>query len=626
MQTTNQSTVIPFQESQQLGNDHVDGTEQSNLSKNNGSCSDTDVAKQIIFDSLDPEFHVFRFLHQLVSHLLFPLMFCSRNPYAQGLRLKWTSLWFSIIDPSIVYLILVSYWALSPADRDRIGYTFVIPLMFFVTHRTTVSLKYATLSSTEYERFMSCCDKKLIDKYINQMQLFAGWLSLDLLTISFELSAASSRMGVKINQIYFRIPCSSNFDSIKKFSTDDSNFLCGSKEQQRMLDEKTLNVLQHWNAFLSEEGADKISIIKATCPIPASEFKVAPQMVILSNGDYGVSVYDVCYSIIKRVKRGPIVQMMIPGFIVTLILVIIMWYTGIREFPQISSKRLVAMHLVAATVSMMLYGTFFFAFLVVAIFDVYRFYSMVGILHGMIRLTDLMLHRNLVTSNSASAYRKSEHVAKDRQISIMSISRPVIERTCIRNKTASPKDFSEEEEADEEYNYEQDVHPITRMSFFAASGRFLFSRKVNSVSLDPNNDEKKGFDQESKTFAMVPKVDLYFADNATAWIYTRLAIQNFGQRFRFRTDIYIGEWLLGIAMTTVFTPLSSIINIAFTLFLVMIMMIISLVAIVSTEEKLATYTSPLFLEAIVIVFLSVIDMVSISFLGSRANEDLRKHW
>jgi hypothetical protein len=54
------------------------------------------------------------------------------------------------------------------------------------------------------------------------------------------------------------------------------------------------------------------------------------------------------------------------------------------------------------------------------------------------------------------------------------------------------------------------------------------------------------------SLAMIPRLDLSYAENATAWIYARLTIQNFGSRFRFRTDIYLGKCLTVFILLSVF--------------------------------------------------------------------------
>ena len=48
-------------------------------------------------------------------------------------------------------------------------------------------------------------------------------------------------------------------------------------------------------------------------------------------------------------------------------------------------------------------------------------------------------------------------------------------------------------------------------------------------------------------YAMTPRIDLLLHENPTAWIYARLTIQHFGERFRFRTDTYVGKCLLWFA-------------------------------------------------------------------------------
>lgn len=60
------------------------------------------------------------------------------------------------------------------------------------------------------------------------------------------------------------------------------------------------------------------------------------------------------------------------------------------------------------------------------------------------------------------------------------------------------------------------------------------AQKKNSVVLGEKSADN--FD-----VAMIPRVNLLQSENSTAWIYARLTIQNFGERFRFRTDSYIGK-------------------------------------------------------------------------------------
>lgn len=493
------------------------------------------ITKNVLFDSLDSEFHINIFIYQLLGHLFLPsILLFSPNLYAQGFRFSFASVFFNIIAPLNVYLFLLCYWLLTPEDKNIIGYSFVIPFLFFVMHRTTVSLKYATLSSTEYQRFMSCHDDTIISCYVNQMQLLSGWLQLDPTLTAFELSAASSRIGVKINQIYFRIPCSCSGSS-SKVQDEKSSDEKQATSAVKYIDPPTIDLLQHWNAFLpdSNDNIDRVEIINATKPLPANEIIVSPQIVELPNGDYGVSVYNVCYAILQRVKRsGDIGKMLGSGLIVSMLLIGIMWYGGLRSWNQLASPGLVLVHMISASLTMMMFGTISFGFLVVAIFDVYRFLTMVRVLHGMIRLTDLMLHRSIITKNAASVLKKNVRLSIERQRTILSISSPPVQRQH-GNKNTSILIAADEEANDEEL-YGPQFQPTLMGSFFSPKG--VNSNKVGTQ--DVNTIVNQGM-----TFATVPKIELYYADNATAWIYARLVVQNFGLRFRFRTDVYIGKCL-----------------------------------------------------------------------------------
>ena len=65
------------------------------------------------------------------------------------------------------------------------------PLLFFVLHRFTVAIKYASLSSSEYIRFMDPKNRDRVNGYIEQLQLTNAWMKsrhndvVDFLLISF---------------------------------------------------------------------------------------------------------------------------------------------------------------------------------------------------------------------------------------------------------------------------------------------------------------------------------------------------------------------------------------------------------------------------------------------------------
>ncbi len=75
------------------------------------------------------------------------------------------------------------------------------------------------------------------------------------------------------------------------------------------------------------------------------------------------------------------------------------------------------------------------------------------------------------------------------------------------------------------------------------------TRDATSTSTTSSQSKKKSVvlgEQVAENFdyAMTPRVDLLQSENATAWIYARLTIQYFGERFRYRTDTYIGKLMM----------------------------------------------------------------------------------
>ncbi len=59
----------------------------------------------------------------------------------------------------------ISYF-MSP---DQLYGALFVPLALFLIHRGMVSLKYATMSPTEYARFMNCRVESVYTKYISQL-------------------------------------------------------------------------------------------------------------------------------------------------------------------------------------------------------------------------------------------------------------------------------------------------------------------------------------------------------------------------------------------------------------------------------------------------------------------------
>ncbi len=46
---------------------------------------------------------------------------------------------------------------------------------------------------------------------------------------------------------------------------------------------------------------------------------------------------------------------------------------------------------------------------------------------------------------------------------------------------------------------------------------------------------------EQNSLAEMPRLDFFYVENILAWTYCRLVFQNFGDRYRFRMDVYVGK-------------------------------------------------------------------------------------
>lgn len=539
----------------------------------------TDIHKimqsRCFFDAIGTQFNLSIFLYQFFVHIFFPLLYFVENPSAQSVRWTFTSFYWHLLQPVAVYVMVGTYMGLPASDKEILGYSVLLPIVFYVSHRATVALKYASLSPTEYQRFHKCKDVDLQDCYIFQLQLLSGWLGLDALVLYFELGAASSRIGVKINNIYLKL---------------DPN----------LKNKQALSQLRYWNAFL--RGHDFIDV----------DSKPAPEIKKLPSGELGISVFDMCAAIIRRsngsVEVAYYIQLLLNVLIVVMIIVL---YVPVFMQPlQVQQKMLVATYLMAATQVFWVYGRIFFFFLFVAIVDVSRFNKMVSILHCMIRLTDLMMHNNL-TIGSSVVDTCSEKLAKRRADAILS--------TC-ENIYSDRSLF--DLEVEEEMEQSEIIPTTTKKEENGA--------RDDSIDNDYNGDMRDSTATvlgekfaENFNMAMNPRIDFLIPDNATAWLYARLTIQHFGERFRVRTDIYISKFSLLLynshANDTMFLLA------VFTLILMIFMMALIMGSIIMSGDRHAAYSTAVFFQSMIAVTLIVIFMVLIFDIGSKVNDELVAH-
>jgi hypothetical protein len=189
-----------------------------------------DFNSDMIFDSIAVQFNSSVFFSQLLANTFIIFAPYVTNVRGQGFVCDFPRSCFpfvvNVIFPLLVYLMIASYYMMDTTDEYILSGALWMPIIYFVQHKLIVALKYASLSDTEYKRFMSCKDFTTCSIYQSQMQLLAAWLDRDETVLEFELGdsnkssillfhistfnhlitgAAAARVGAKINDIHIAV-------------------------------------------------------------------------------------------------------------------------------------------------------------------------------------------------------------------------------------------------------------------------------------------------------------------------------------------------------------------------------------------------------------------------------------
>jgi len=450
-----------------------------------------------------------------------------------------TTMMYTWISPVLVYVMIVTYVLVDGANRPGMEGALIIPLVYFLQHRLVIAMKYGSLSRTEYRKFMDCSDAELCANYRTQMQLGSGWLEYHCDVVHFELAAASARIGARINSITFSM----------------GNPDCSAS---------ALNNIRTWNAFL--RGHDVIDYSSPPCR----------QLVRNADGSYSLSVYDLCEGLIMRVSKHFCETEIVNGKTIMLfntanllIPLVLMCY---HYDPTVSAFTTICIVLfyISCTCINYVYARTFYGLLYIAIVDVYRQLAMMSDLNCMIRLTDLMLHTEMSSSmNEVSKYEQNR--VDQRVAEIISIRSPVDE--CYTQTVYNPVYF-EDPDADN-----QIVSPADQPCIL---GERLYN------------------DNEAH---LLPRICCDESHNIVAWTHARLVMQNFGERFKFRLELYV---IAALAMLVV-------------------MMVVGLAQVGLSERRVDTFLTPWFLQTLLSVSMCVVFLVLIMQTGASVNEKMEQH-
>ena len=148
------------------------------IAAGNNIFADVKEKEKLIYDSVAIHFDIGIFLVQLVINSLWPFgIFLSPNIRAQLFsQTTFSAIFYNHFLTVSVYVMVISYVMMSyHADYDQFKHfqgSVWYPLLFFFLHRCSIAIKYASLSRTEYRRFMDPKNTDdVINTYTNQLQV-----------------------------------------------------------------------------------------------------------------------------------------------------------------------------------------------------------------------------------------------------------------------------------------------------------------------------------------------------------------------------------------------------------------------------------------------------------------------
>ena len=129
----------------------------------------------IVYDHASVYFDFLVFLKEFFIHLLHPL-FIWVDPIMHSFKVTNPTIVFLVHlnGPMVILLIVASYKSGPGTNVERTEW--ILPLLCYVLHRLSVSLKYACLHPAEYKKLRQCTDTVKMSRYQYQLQILTGWL------------------------------------------------------------------------------------------------------------------------------------------------------------------------------------------------------------------------------------------------------------------------------------------------------------------------------------------------------------------------------------------------------------------------------------------------------------------
>ena len=400
------------------------------------------------------------------------------------------------------------------SDHD-LGGGIYLPLTCFLLHRGMISLKYASMSKSEYSKNMNCSVQALLDEYTEQLQLITGISDAITDVVQFEIAAAAARTGLLLNQLKYHISV--------------------EVEKRNCIN----NQIPNWKNFTKVHNC-------------MSEH-------MSSRDDFTVSVSGCCYCLLTKayVKAGTDNNVQIGCFVIVVIQCLIPF---LLKDQQIYKSNVAIMFYITSTFINLMYYTLILRFLTATMFHCIRKSIVAKNLGSMIRVFDTCFTTNLMTCREEGNAIVTSIDKKDPPDILKTNSR-------FSDHLLGGLDLGE-------LNYQLNSlhHKRRKNTTTDAAGRVSNSRtpslagvanplrysdnlpRASSESVLGSSDDLENrmsgnantrhIQREGVT---IPRVSFHCSQNVYAWLNTRLMMQNYGLRFRFRVDSYVGFITLIVA-------------------------------------------------------------------------------
>lgn len=124
------------------------------------------IDENFFLESIDKTFNIIVFMEEMLIHILVPFSIVfSRNLVAHGFSNISLAILSNYVIPCFLVVMTVAYLLMFEFAKDDYDYwsgMYVYPLLFNCIYRATIAVKYASFSKSEYKKFFSCKDSKVI--------------------------------------------------------------------------------------------------------------------------------------------------------------------------------------------------------------------------------------------------------------------------------------------------------------------------------------------------------------------------------------------------------------------------------------------------------------------------------